>query len=236
MEWRADLSVLFENTADGVWVSGPEGRILFWNRAAETILGYPAAQVVGQPCREVFDGWDCNGNRLCAWPCPVKMQLREGEMVNHFDMSTQTKAGKAVWLDVSCLSVPNTQGQVPTVVHLFRDVTVAHQTEVLVRERLAAGKPSSKDEKEEEEDLTLNSDLSQRELQVVNLLRAGATTAAIADELFISRTTVRNHIQNIFSKLKVHTRLEAVAYVNQIAQRTSAPVAAPPVETRRRAR
>jgi len=107
---------------------------------------------------------------------------------------------------------------------------------VLVRERLAAGKPTSKEEKEEEEDLTLNSDLSQRELQVVNLLRAGATTAAIADELFISRTTVRNHIQNIFSKLKVHTRLEAVAYVNQIAQRTSAPVAAPSVETRRRAR
>ena len=49
----------------------------------------------------------------------------------------------------------------------------------------------------------------------------GATTTTIAEKLFISPTTVRNHIQNIFSKLQVHTRLEAVAYVNRIAQRGS---------------
>ncbi|TAL39489.1 MAG: response regulator transcription factor, partial [Methylovulum sp.] len=42
------------------------------------------------------------------------------------------------------------------------------------------------------------------------------------EQLFISKTTVRNHIQNIFSKLKVHSRLEAVAYVNEIARRGSA--------------
>jgi PAS domain S-box-containing protein len=40
----------------GGWVSGPEGCILFWNRAAKAILGYPAPQVVGQWCREVFIG------------------------------------------------------------------------------------------------------------------------------------------------------------------------------------
>ncbi|WP_337288724.1 LuxR C-terminal-related transcriptional regulator [Candidatus Methylomirabilis sp.] len=62
-------------------------------------------------------------------------------------------------------------------------------------------------------------DLTRRELQIVTLMRTGATTAAIAEQLFISKTTVRNHIQNIFSKLKVHSRLEAVAYVNQITRR-----------------
>jgi DNA-binding CsgD family transcriptional regulator len=60
-------------------------------------------------------------------------------------------------------------------------------------------------------------ELSQRELQVITLMRMGASTAAIADQLYISKATVRNHIQNILSKLKVHTRLEAVAYVNRIA-------------------
>jgi DNA-binding NarL/FixJ family response regulator len=62
-------------------------------------------------------------------------------------------------------------------------------------------------------------ELTRRELQVVTLMRTGATTAAIAEQLFISKTTVRNHIQNIFSKLKVHSRLEAVAYVNEISRR-----------------
>jgi DNA-binding NarL/FixJ family response regulator len=47
-------------------------------------------------------------------------------------------------------------------------------------------------------------------------MRTGATTATIAAELCVSKATVRNHIQNLFAKLKVHTRLEAVAYVNRV--------------------
>ncbi len=35
--------------------------------------------------------------------------------------------------------------------------------------------------------------------------------ARVADKLNISEATVRNHIQNILTKLEVHSRLEAVA-------------------------
>ena len=69
--------------------------------------------------------------------------------------------------------------------------------------------------------LTLSGKLTRREFQVASLMRAGATTRAIAEQLCIGKATVRNHVQNIFSKLKVHTRLEAVAFVNQIIQRTT---------------
>jgi len=214
MEWRTDICALFENTADGVWVSGPDGRILFWNRAAEAILGYPAPQVVGQLCHEVFSGCDSHGNRICGWPCPIKTLLHGGDLVQHFDMATRTRTGEPVWLDVSCISVPAGHNQPPTVVHLFRDVTLAHQIEVLVRQQLAQGKFATS-----EADVILNGELTPREQQVVILMRAGATTVAIADQLFISKATVRNHMQNIFGKLGVHTRLAAVAYVNQVTQR-----------------
>lgn len=139
MEWPTDLCVLFEHTADGAWVSGSEGRILFWNRAAEAILGYPAPQVVGQWCCEVFNGCDRNGNRLCSWPCPIKTLLHGGDLVQHFDMATRTRTGTPVWLDVSCITAPAGHHQPPTVVHLFRDITMAHQIEVLVRQQLAQG-------------------------------------------------------------------------------------------------
>lgn len=52
--------------------------------------------------------------------------------------------------------------------------------------------------------------LSRREQEVLALLARGAGTERIAGELFISPTTVRNHIENILHKLRVHSRLEAI--------------------------
>lgn len=208
----------FANTADGVWVSGTQGEILFWNKSAEAIMGYPAAQVIGRFCRDVFGGCDGNGNRLCGWPCPIKTLLHGGDLVEHFDMATRTKTGQPLWIDVSCIAVHNTDDGPPTIIHLFRDVTAAHQIELLVRQQLA----QTKLKLTAQETLSPVGELSQRELQVVTLMRAGAGTATIADQLCISKATVRNHIQSIFSKLKVHTRLEAVACVNRIAQQEPA--------------
>jgi PAS domain S-box-containing protein len=215
----AEIATLFANTADGVWVSGPRGEILFWNQAAERLLGYAADQVLGQPCRDVFEGCDGNGNRLCGWPCPIRTLLHGGDLVEHFDMATRTKTGQPLWIDVSCVAVPTGDGRPPTIVHLFRDVTAAHQIELLVRQQLA----QTKLELASGEALSPVAELSRRELQVITLMRAGASTAAIADQLFISKATVRNHIQNIFAKLKVHNRLEAVACVNRIAAGSRAP-------------
>jgi DNA-binding NarL/FixJ family response regulator len=52
--------------------------------------------------------------------------------------------------------------------------------------------------------------LSDRELDVLNALVAGKIQKTIADELFISVSTVKFHIKNIYEKLQVNTREEAV--------------------------
>ncbi len=52
--------------------------------------------------------------------------------------------------------------------------------------------------------------LSPRELQVLRLLASPLTSTEIADELFISANTVRFHIKNIYGKLDVHRRADAV--------------------------
>jgi ATP/maltotriose-dependent transcriptional regulator MalT len=51
--------------------------------------------------------------------------------------------------------------------------------------------------------------LSQREVEVLRLLLAGATNAQIADALIISRFTVKNHVARILEKLGVATRTQA---------------------------
>ena len=52
--------------------------------------------------------------------------------------------------------------------------------------------------------------LSSRELSVLRCLAAGMDTKTIGVLLFISPTTVRNHVQNILRELEVHSRLQAV--------------------------
>lgn len=56
--------------------------------------------------------------------------------------------------------------------------------------------------------------LTERELEILRLLAQGKPSEGIAEELTISANTVRTHLQNIFSKLGAHSKLEAVATAN----------------------
>jgi ATP/maltotriose-dependent transcriptional regulator MalT len=53
--------------------------------------------------------------------------------------------------------------------------------------------------------------LSQRELEVLELVAAGTTNREAAAKLFISEATVKSHLLNIYSKLGVSDRAAAVA-------------------------
>ena len=53
--------------------------------------------------------------------------------------------------------------------------------------------------------------LSQREVEILELLATGRTNQQLAAELFISQATVKTHLNHIFTKLGVATRTEAVA-------------------------
>ncbi len=58
--------------------------------------------------------------------------------------------------------------------------------------------------------------LSERELQVLRLMDSELTSPEIAEELIIAVSTVRSHIKNIYSKLGVHSRYEAVEVARQM--------------------
>jgi DNA-binding NarL/FixJ family response regulator len=54
--------------------------------------------------------------------------------------------------------------------------------------------------------------LTPRELEVLRALTEGLATPEICEQLAITPNTLRTHVQNIMSKLHVHSKLEAVAF------------------------
>ncbi|MCP5099481.1 MAG: response regulator transcription factor [Chloroflexi bacterium] len=62
---------------------------------------------------------------------------------------------------------------------------------------------------------TRSADLTTRELQIIKELDTGATNQEIADRLFISERTVKNHVSRILAKLKLRNRYEAANYARR---------------------
>lgn len=53
--------------------------------------------------------------------------------------------------------------------------------------------------------------LSSREIEVLELVASGRSNSEVADQLFVSETTVKSHLAHIFSKLDVSSRTAAVS-------------------------
>lgn len=79
--------------------------------------------------------------------------------------------------------------------------SIARQALTLFKERV----PHSKGE----------SLLSERELEILSCLVKGMGSEEIAEKLFISRATVRNHVSHIYEKLHVHSKSQAVVKAMQ---------------------
>ena len=66
--------------------------------------------------------------------------------------------------------------------------------------------------RERNDDRRMIEPLTPRELEVLRALTEGLSTPEICDRLFIAPNTLRTHVQNIMGKLRVHSKLEAVAF------------------------
>jgi len=74
-----------------------------------------------------------------------------------------------------------------------------------IAQRVAAARDKTADRRQLEP-------LTPRELEVLRALTEGLATPDICERLFIAPNTLRTHVQNIMGKLRVHSKLEAVAF------------------------
>ena len=212
------------NTGDGAFVINEQHQIIFWNQAAETILGYAHEEVNGLYCYEILGGRDEDGSILCQRYCRLAISARNGKSLPSPDVYARTRSGEGLWINVTTLAFRSGDRDLDSViVHLFRDATDKKSNERFIeRVREASRELRDSDDvsgisrptREPPPDPRLAT-LTPRERQVLSLLAQGLGTEEMADTLSISAATIRNHVQNILEKLAVHSRLEAVAYVYQ---------------------
>jgi two-component system, NarL family, nitrate/nitrite response regulator NarL len=72
-----------------------------------------------------------------------------------------------------------------------------------------AGPPRSPDE---EHAALVARQLTNREREVLSLVAQGKSTKEMGKRLAVSNHTARTHVENVFAKLQVHSRLEAAAF------------------------
>jgi DNA-binding NarL/FixJ family response regulator len=138
--------------------------------------------------------------------------VRRHEPVRHFEMVIRTEGGESLSASFSVLLVAGARPSRYTLIHLFQPVNRRAEVDDLVRKILAASPAPALPESTSEPSVPKPQvALTAREVEILHLLSDGTSTRQIADTLFISVTTTRNHIQNILRKLEAHSKLEAVA-------------------------
>lgn len=94
---------------------------------------------------------------------------------------------------------------------LVESIHAVTSGQMVIPHRLAAGAAGEKSSAQRDAEL-LSKQLTPRERSVLNMLVEGSASEEIALRMAISPNTVRTHIQNILTKLQVHSRLEAAAF------------------------
>lgn len=211
-------------TNDGAFIINEQHQIIFWNQAAQAILGYTAEEAASRQCYEVLGGRDEQGRALCQRYCRIAIGALQGKTLPTIDVHALTRDGEGRWINVTTFAVPAGDQELGhVIVHLFRDATQKKNNERFVEQIMVATRERRHENESPGFSITpaefppdpgLEA-LTPREWQVLLLLAQGLGTDEMASMLNISPATTRNHIQNILGKLSVHSRLEAVAYAYQ---------------------
>jgi DNA-binding CsgD family transcriptional regulator len=195
-----------------------DGRIVFWNRAAERLLGRVGSQLLGHRCHDVLGGRDEFGNRYCHENCSVLTMSRRGESVHGFELTLANAPRPDQAVGVSILRVPGARGERPALVHILQPIDrngrLARALERLgVRgggngTATVGGRPPATPGPVT---TARAAPLTEREQEILRWVAAGLQNKEIAPRLGISLATVRNHIHSVLEKLDVHSKLEAAS-------------------------
>jgi sigma-54 dependent transcriptional regulator, acetoin dehydrogenase operon transcriptional activator AcoR len=114
---KRSLEQILDNFMEGIIAHDNQRRIVFFNRAAESITGYRKAEVLGKDCHEVFGGPFC-GNR-CSFCGEAPKELAHLT----YPLDILTKEGGLRRIEMSVTGMTDEHGFLVGILSAFRDLT-----------------------------------------------------------------------------------------------------------------
>ena len=111
------LASIIESSDDAIVSKSLDGTIRSWNRAAERMFGYTAAEAVGKSIRMIIPA------ELQAEEDIVLAKIRAGQLVDHFETRRQRKDGSEIMVSLTVSPLLNERGEVIGASKIARDVT-----------------------------------------------------------------------------------------------------------------
>ena len=137
-EAQARLAAIVASSVDAIFGTSLDGTIQTWNRGAERLFGYSAAEALGQPVTIIIP------EDRHAEEAELSARIARGEVVMNFETVRRTKDGRRFEISLTASPIRNAAGRVVGASRIPRDITERKRAEE-ARARLAAIVASSDD-------------------------------------------------------------------------------------------
>jgi PAS domain S-box-containing protein len=138
-EAQARLAAIIESSDDAIVSKTLQGVVTSWNKGAERIFGYTAAEMIGTPINILFPP-----DRQDEEP-QILARLHRGERVDHFQTIRLTKDGRLIEVSVTISPVRDASGRIVGASKIARDITAQKQAERDLREARDAARSALRD-------------------------------------------------------------------------------------------
>jgi len=200
---------MLDRTADAGFAANRQGLICVWNRNAEKLFGYSAAEALKTPCSELLSCQTRSHSQTCCNQCGVIVHCLFGRAVPNFDMKIKVASGAWIWINVSILVFDHESKNDLLVVHLARDITHRKEMEQLNEQLVRLAKQIAQSPEHEDSPAPIVP-LTDQELNILRDISSGKSPTVVACERKITLGTLRNHLHRVNQKLGTHNRLEAI--------------------------
>ena len=114
---------ILDNLCDGIYFLDRNRKITYWNKGAETITGYSAAEVIGRGCSDnILVHIDQQGNQLCCEQCPAAKALVDGQR-HEAEVFLRHKQGYRLPVRTCIDPIVSSDGEIIGAVELFTDIS-----------------------------------------------------------------------------------------------------------------
>jgi PAS domain S-box-containing protein len=209
-----ELFDLLSQASDAAFAITDLCEICSWNKGAERLFGYSAADAIQKNCQSLLQAHGVLGNRPWSDDSGVKDSAVKHLAIPDFDLEVKIRSGRWIWVNVSTLLFENSRNHRHLIIHFARDITVRKKNEELLQKMMQISRQLVS-----LPDVVIGpipiSPLSEHEKSILRLFSSGKNASQIARSLGITPQTLRNHLHHINQKLHTHNRLEAVTHAAQ---------------------